>query len=143
MEAAEQLFTPWMTSTSDGVDHAVTDEEFTERRPEPESVCGVVVLLGPLEQAPGPRCPRCVAFLKARATLPTRERRLDVHRHQRPGWLARFRHVTMSPVVPRPRAGARRDRPEPRAGMWPNLVPDAETTQPSAAAPAGHHGAQP
>jgi hypothetical protein len=114
MEPGERIFTAWMTSTSDGLDHAVTDEEFTERRPEPESVCGVVVPLGPLEQAPGLRCPQCVAFLEARASLPSLQQRLGVHRHQRAGWLARLLHVTMSPVVPRPRVGARHDRPSPR-----------------------------
>lgn len=117
MEAAEQLFTAWMTSTTDGYDHAVTDEEFTAHRPEPEAVCGAVLYLAPMEQAPGSRCPRCVAFLEARATLPTLEQRLGVRRHRRAGWLYRLVQATLSPVVPRPRASARHDRPEPPAAM--------------------------
>src|SRR5438876_436720 len=61
----EQLFTAWFTST-DRLDHAVTDEEFHDHRPEPEAVCGAVILLGrgrtrpllgpkpPVEDRPGP-----------------------------------------------------------------------------------------
>jgi hypothetical protein len=122
MEAVEQLFTAWMTSTTDGRDHAVTDEEFTEHRPEPGAVCGAVLYLAPMEQAPGPRCPRCVAFLEARATLRPLDQRLGVHRHRRAGWLYRLVHATMSPVVPGQRAGARHGQPEPPAEMRPNSV---------------------
>jgi hypothetical protein len=99
MEAGEQLFTTWMTSTLDRRDHAVTDEEFAAHRPEPEAVCGVVVL-APMEWAPGPRCARCVAYLAARTTLPTLEQRLGAHRHRRPAWLAR----ALRAVVPAQRS---------------------------------------
>lgn len=120
--AAERLFTAWFTST-DGLDHAVTDEEFHDHRPEPEAVCGAVILLAPMEWAPGPRCPRCVAFLRARESLRDLDDRVNPHRHRRAGWLARILHGTLSPVVPRPRTGARYDHPEPPAGMRANSVP--------------------
>lgn len=113
------LFTTWMTSM-DGVDHAVTDEEFTARRPEPAAVCGVVILLAPMEWEPGPHCPRCVAYLAAQATLLSFEQRLGVRRHRRGGWLGRLLHATLSPVVPSPRA--RHDRPQPPADQ-PRQVP--------------------
>lgn len=64
----EKLYTTWMTSTN-GVDHAITDEAFTAQRPEPETVCGKVVYLAPMETPPGPRCAQCTAFLAARESL--------------------------------------------------------------------------
>lgn len=114
----ERLFTTWMTST-DGVDHAVTDEEFHDRRPEPEAVCGAVIMLASMEAPPGPRCARCTAFLAARDTLRDLPQRLDPHRHRRPCWLARALRV----VVP-----AQRTAPTPGGR-------DAAPT----VAPAGHH----
>lgn len=137
--AAERLFTVWFTST-DGLDHAVTDEEFHDHRPEPEAVCGAVILLAPMEWAPGPRCPRCVAFLRARESLRDLDDRVNPHRHRRAGWLARILHGTLSPVVPRPRTGARYDHPEPSAGMRANSVsagPERSAGAWSDAAPAG------
>ena len=66
--AGEKIFTTWLTG-SDGADHAVTDEEFHDNRPEPGTVCGEVMLLAPMEAPPGPRCPQCVAFLAARESM--------------------------------------------------------------------------
>lgn len=86
-----RIFTTWFTSSVDGLDHAVTDEEFAEHRPEPEAVCGVVIMLTPMECPPGQRCPRCVAFLRARETLRDLDQR-QPHRHRRLGWLARLLH---------------------------------------------------
>lgn len=82
------LFTTWMTST-DGLDHAITDEQFHDHRPEPEAVCGAVIMLAPMETLPGPRCPCCVAYLAARRSLRDLDQRLDPHRHRQPSWLAR------------------------------------------------------
>ncbi|MFI9387035.1 hypothetical protein [Kutzneria sp. NPDC052558] len=87
---SNKIFTAWFTSESDGVDHAVTDEEFTEHRPEPEAVCGALVALGPLESSPGPRCPRCVAFLAARMTLRDLDRRFELYEHRRSEWWGRL-----------------------------------------------------
>jgi len=104
------LFTTWLTSV-DRVDHAVTDEEFHDNRPEPEAVCGAVIMLAPMETAPGPRCARCAAFLKARESLRDLEQRLDPHRHRRPSWLSRLLHRdTPTPAVPSPRALVRDGR---------------------------------
>lgn len=68
MDPGERIFTAWMTST-DGLDHAVTDEEFHDHRPEPQAVCGAVILLAPMEASPGPYCPGCLAFLDAGAAV--------------------------------------------------------------------------
>lgn len=114
--APGRLFTTWLTSV-DRVDHAVTDEEFTEHTPEPEAVCGAVILLAPMEWAPGPHCPRCLAFLCARDSLRDLPERIGVPRHRRAGWLYRLVHATMTPVVPRQRAGARHDRSGPPAEL--------------------------
>jgi hypothetical protein len=101
-------------TASDGQDHAITDEEFAEHRPEPEAVCGAVVLLAPMEEPPGPRCPRCVAFLAARESMRPMNERLGVHRHRRPSWLDRLLHPNAeTPAVPGPRAPVRDDRHHP------------------------------
>lgn len=129
----QKLFTAWMTSTTDGHDHAVTDEEFAEHRPEPEALCGAVLLLAPMEWPPGERCPRCVAFLSARESLRDLDERLGVHhRHQRPGWLYRLVHANMGPLVPRPRTGARHG-PKPSTETEPG--PSVEAQTPAEAAP--------
>ena len=107
--SGEKIFTAWLTST-DRVDHAVTDEEFTAHRPEPEAVCGAVIMLAPMETPPGPRCARCSAFLVARESLRAMEQRIDPHRHRRPCWLSRILHRTPTPAVPTPRALGRRGR---------------------------------
>lgn len=71
-----RLFITWYTC-ADGVDHAVTDEEFAAHRPEPAAVCGPVVRLAPMEASPGPLCPACwltvqsaAAVVVSRHTLP-------------------------------------------------------------------------
>ncbi|MFC0436617.1 hypothetical protein [Kutzneria buriramensis] len=110
MTGEQKLFTAWMTST-DRVDHAVSDEEFAANRPEPEAMCGAVIMLASMETPPGPRCARCTAFLAARESLRGLEQRLDPHRHRRPSWLGRLLHPnTSTPVVPGPRALARDGR---------------------------------
>ncbi|MFI9382504.1 hypothetical protein [Kutzneria sp. NPDC052558] len=89
---SEKVFTSWLTST-DRIDHAVTDEAFAAQSPEPEAVCGAVITLAPMEAPPGPCCARCVAFLNARESLRTLEQRIQPHRHRRPSWFARVLHV--------------------------------------------------
>ena len=106
----ERLFTAWMTA-SDGLDHAVTDEQFHDHRPEPEAVCGAVIMLASMETPPGPRCARCRAFLAARESLRDLDRRLGEHRHRRPSWLGRLLHPgTPTLAVPSPRALVRDGR---------------------------------
>ena len=68
MPGEERIFTTWLTS-GDRLDHAVTDEEFTANTPEPEAVCGTVILLAPMEAPPGPHCVRCTTVLTARDSL--------------------------------------------------------------------------
>jgi hypothetical protein len=54
----------WMT-TVDGRDHAVTDEEMAVGHGVYRAVCTMRVLPEPLVAPPGPRCPRCVATVRA------------------------------------------------------------------------------
>jgi len=105
-------------------DHAVTDEEFALRRPEPRGLCGTVLLLAPLTAPNGECCPRCIAVLQAHDRLHNADRR-DQSR-----WCARLlawltHRVPQSPVVPSQRAGARDDRiPLPvSAAVFPAAVP--------------------
>lgn len=89
MSSGERLFTAWFTSSVDWADHAVTDEEFVEHRPEPTAVCGTVIMLAPMESPPGQRCPRCVAFLRAQQTAEVLDEP-EPHLNLRPVWLARL-----------------------------------------------------
>jgi hypothetical protein len=94
--SGEQIFTTWFTSTVDALDHAVTDEEFIAHRPEPEAVCGRVVVLGPLARPPGACCPRCTAFLHGRTSLQALDQR-EPHRRRR-SLLARLRRFLFPPA---------------------------------------------
>ncbi|MEV6611300.1 hypothetical protein [Kutzneria sp. NPDC051319] len=106
----QRIFTTWLTS-ADRVDHAVTDEEFHDNRPEPAAVCGAVIVLASMETPPGPRCARCATFLTARESLRDPDQRLDPHRQRRPSWLSWLLHGdTRTPAVPSPRALARDGR---------------------------------
>src|SRR4030088_707971 len=93
--SGQPIFSTWFTSTADALDHAVTDEEFTAHRPEPEAVCGAVVVLGPLVCPPRVHCPRCTAFLRARESLRDLDRR-EPRQHRRPGPFARLRSRLMN-----------------------------------------------
>lgn len=127
--APERLFTTWLTST-DRVDHAVTDEEFTAHTPEPEAVCGVVILLAPMETPPGPHCARCTAFLLARESLPDLDQRINQSRHRRAGWFGRLLHRdNPTPAVPIPRA----------PGWHGRSQPSVDAAVSPAAASTGHH----
>ncbi|MFC0540456.1 hypothetical protein [Kutzneria chonburiensis] len=88
----DRIFMTWLTSM-DRVDHAVTDEEFHDNRPEPEAVCGDVITLAPMETPSGPRCVRCAAFLTARESFRDVGQRLDPH--QPPSWLERLLHLNV------------------------------------------------
>src|ERR1700730_8724173 len=82
--SGQRIFTTWFTSTADALAHAVTDEEFMAHRPEPEAVCGRVVVHGPLVWPPGACCPRCIAFLRAHTSLQALDLR-ESHRHKQGG----------------------------------------------------------
>jgi hypothetical protein len=55
------------------------------------AVCGHEVLVKLMSSPPGARCPRCVAYLRARATLRDFDQRQQ-HSHRKPGLLARLLH---------------------------------------------------
>lgn len=63
----------WMTSTMDGAEHAIMDEQMTAGlaagRGVYAALCGAQVIAASLAAPPGRRCARCVAFLRARASL--------------------------------------------------------------------------
>jgi hypothetical protein len=101
---AIRLWTTWHTCSVDGRDHAVTDEQMAAGvagdTGHYTAVCTHDVLVTPMICPPGPRCPRCVAFLRARAAARTEEQR-QAHHHRRPGVLRRLLHrAGRSPVVP-------------------------------------------
>jgi hypothetical protein len=73
----------WVTSVTDGLDHAVTHEAMESAlatsRPQPVAVCGLALLPAALVAPPGRRCWRCEETLTPRK--PDRGRR---GRHARP-----------------------------------------------------------
>jgi hypothetical protein len=97
MAIGKRVFSIRVTAFSPHVDHAVTDDEMAARsdecRGEYRAVCGAIFLPAPDVWAPGRFCPGCVRVLRARATLPTIEQRLDQRqgRHARPGVWKRLR----------------------------------------------------
>ncbi|MGO1049301.1 hypothetical protein [Crossiella sp. CA198] len=92
--AENRLFTSWVTSRVEAVDHAVTDEDMTAGIASGtgtyQAVCGGRVVAALLEEPPRPRCLRCQSYVWARATL--RDAELDKRppRHRQPGMLARL-----------------------------------------------------
>ena len=92
-----RLFTTWHTSSVDGLDHAVTDEEMAtglgKHAGRYAAVCGHELLATLMSSPPGARCPRCVAYVRARATLRDfDQRQQQQHSHRKPGLLARLLH---------------------------------------------------
>lgn len=88
------LFVTWQTNLHDGYAHAITDEALAADRrtttDELEAVCCARVCLAGSFSPPGPTCPRCLAFLRARATpRPWTSGEAGVYRHRRAGWLRR------------------------------------------------------
>jgi hypothetical protein len=69
----------WVTAHYPDVDHAVSDEESAarnvENRGEYRALCGAVFLPAPSSRPPGPACPACDRFLRARVTLPELQKR--------------------------------------------------------------------
>lgn len=106
------LFVCWHRSQHDGLDHAVTDEEFFQAREAGsggryEALCGHVVLAVSMLEPSGRPCGGCHAFLKARSTLPTVEQRMTPTRHRKPvAWrrlLPRPKPATAPTLMPRQR----------------------------------------
>lgn len=86
------LFTTWITADEDRRDHAVTDEavdfRWKSRNPAYKAVCGYSVWPIAMESPPGPYCPRCLAYLRSRATqYATQSSRASGD--FRPNWLTR------------------------------------------------------
>ncbi|MBV8996074.1 MAG: hypothetical protein JO115_00290 [Pseudonocardiales bacterium] len=73
----------WVTSVTDGLEHAVTPEEMESAHAtsqvQPVAVCGLTLMPAALVEPPGPQCWRCVKILALRQ--PDRRRR---RRHARP-----------------------------------------------------------
>jgi hypothetical protein len=136
------LYVCWHRSERDGIDHAITDEDFARGRRDNtqgryEALCGHVVLTGSMLLPPGRLCPRCYAFLVARSTLPTVERRIRRTRHRKPSALRRFLRGSQFPDLPSS-IPSQQSRPGPeRNGRTP--VPAGAGSAPIASAPAGRH----
>lgn len=136
------LHVSWHRSERDGIDHAVTDEEFARGRRDDthgryEAVCGHVVLTGSMLLPPGRLCPRCYAFLVARSTLPTAKQRIRRTRHRKPSALRRLLRGSQFPDLPSS-IPCPQSRPGPeRNGRTP--VPAGAGSAPIASVPAGHH----
>ncbi len=117
---AERLFVTWFRSGTDGQDHAITDEANAlahERCEDAEAVCGHVVTPVSLTFPPGPRCPACVRFVRARETLRDFDLWMDSspRRSRKPSFL---RRLFAKPPVRSVAAEAipRADRPGPDHG---------------------------
>jgi hypothetical protein len=84
----------------DGLDHAVTDEEMAtgmgKRAGRYAAACGHELLATLMSSPPGARCQRCVAYVRARATLRDFDQRQQ-HSHRKPGLLARLLHLDSRP----------------------------------------------
>lgn len=136
------LYVSWHRSDGDGADHAITDEEFARGRRDNthgryKALCGHVVLTGSMLLPPGHLCPRCYAFLVARSTLPTVERRIQRTRHRKPSALRRLLRGSQLPTLP-PYFPRQQSRPAPeRNGRTP--VPAGAGSATSASASAGRH----
>lgn len=104
-DVAAGTYVTWHRSEVDGLDHAVTDEAFARGRDDDlgryEGLCGHVVLPFSMLVPPGRPCDRCKAYLSARSTLSTVERRLRPPQHRKPSRLRRL-------FRPSPGADARR-----------------------------------
>lgn len=134
---SERLFFTWVLSGTDKQDHAVVDEEFARVFHNgsglSEALCGHHVVPGSLTLPPGPRCPRCLLFIRARATLSDPDFRMadrPRRRHRAPTFLRRlFRRPVRSVACT---AVPRADRTGPDHGG-----PAAET--PPSGGSAVHH----
>lgn len=139
---ATGLYVSWHRSERDGIDHAVTDEEFARGRRDNthgryEALCGHVVLTGSMLLSPGRLCPTCYAFLFARPTVPTVEHRIRRTRHRKPSVWRRWLRGSRFPALP---ASIPRQQPRPapeRSGRAP--VPAGADSAPIASVPAGPH----
>ncbi|WP_158886830.1 hypothetical protein [Amycolatopsis anabasis] len=62
----ERLYTTWFRSTSDGKDHAVTDEDFANPLlpGQYRAICDHVVDIAPATAPPGPVCRDCLSVLR-------------------------------------------------------------------------------
>jgi hypothetical protein len=82
-----RTYLSWHRSASDGRDHAVTDEEFARGRRANsagryQAVCGHVVVVGSMLEAPGARCLACQAYVVARS-LHQADQRSPRRRHRK------------------------------------------------------------
>lgn len=138
----ERLSFNWFLSGTDNQDHAVVDEESARALHTGsglcEALCGHLVVPRSLTVPPGPRCARCLLFVRARATLSDPDLRMAARprrRHRAPTFLrGLFRRPVRSAACT---AVPRADRTAPDRGG-----PAAETP-PSGGAAAYHRRSTP
>ncbi len=85
-----RLYSVWVTSLDDGVDHAVTDEEMAAgmaHTGEYTTLCDARMFAAPLTCEPLPKCPRCAVFVRLGTAVPSLE---AAPRHRRTGPMGRF-----------------------------------------------------
>jgi hypothetical protein len=61
--------TAWATCSTDLTEHAVAESDLRPARFVIDALCSRTVVVAPLASSPVRRCPACLAFLRARATL--------------------------------------------------------------------------
>lgn len=132
----ERLLFNWFLSGTDNQDHAVADEDFARGLHTGsglcEALCGHLVAPRSLTMPLGPRCSRCLVFVRARATLSDPDLRSADRtcRHRAPTLLRRLFGRSVRSVVRT--ALPRADRAGPDRGG-----PAAET--PPSGGAAAHH----
>lgn len=84
----EWLFFNWFLSGTDNQDHAVVDEEFARVLHTGsglrETLCGHLVVPRSFTVSPGPRCTRCLLFVRASPHHPARPAAHTASRTHRP-----------------------------------------------------------
>lgn len=132
---SERLFFNWFLSGTDNHDHAVVDEEFAQALHTGsglcEALCGHLVVPRSLTVPPGPRCARCLLFVRARATLSEPDLGMAdrPRRHRTPTFLRRlFRRPVRSAACT---AVPRTDRARPdRGGLAAETPPSGGAAAP-------------
>ncbi len=136
MDTGRSLYVVWHRCDADGLEHAVTDEEFAHgpRRAHGlfRAVCGHVTQPGSMLLAPEATCAECSDRLARNRELLAAQQTTAVPQ-QRHGMFRRAFARFRSPVVPFPGVV-----PSTRNGRTPS--PTGTGCDPDASVSAGHHG---
>jgi hypothetical protein len=110
-----RLYVTWHQCMDDDQRHAITDEDFADRRARRSgcyrAVCGAQVIFSSSFASPGPKCGGCAARLSLSAGAPPAERH---SRTESPPWwhiVSRLRGSAADSQVPRQRQGESPEQP--------------------------------